>query len=564
MSNNNNSFSFAFEGIGSVLKSNLLAVPLYQREYSWTPDRVEQLLSDLVEAKKTHSEHFLGTIVTISRSNENESAELKIVDGQQRLTTTAILFSAIRNKLASLTDATLLVESINNEFLSSIDRKAKQRVSRLRLNIDDNDFFTTLTKDSPSELTPMRESHELMLSAAELCKQWVSQICAGRADDETQELLDTWIDFMQSKATVVLVKTNDGAQAFRMFETLNDRGLRTSQVDLVKSYLFGEAGNRISEAQTKWSSMRDNLQEIDDKDRAITFLRHYLICTRGFVRTEQVYSETQKYIRGISSSVTFLSELERDSRVYISTFNSDSSFWDSYSSATKKALKTYNKFDPKPVRPLLLAIALKFSTKEAERAIAMLLAIVVRSLISGRTRSGIIEQTYASAAISVHSGEMTEASEMKKSLTSVIVTDREFIDAFTSSKSSNASNARYFLRTLESAYRDDKEPWYVTNDDELAITLEHILPRNPTGTSWNAFDEESHRRNHKRLGNLCLLKKTENSNKSNVFEEDKSVYAASPLHFTNDVSTYLDWTPESINERQKKMAETAVKAWPIK
>jgi len=73
-----------------------LAVPLNQREYSWTDKEVKKLLTDFARAiSEEGQDYFLGTIVTIPRSAES----LEVVDGQQRLATTAILLSEIRNYL---------------------------------------------------------------------------------------------------------------------------------------------------------------------------------------------------------------------------------------------------------------------------------------------------------------------------------------------------------------------------------------------------------------------------------------------------------------------------------
>ena len=146
-------------GIAGVLKSYRLRVPPYQREYAWTDEEVRQLYEDLSNAKLENKDYFLGTLVTI---NSGDSNPLEIVDGQQRLTTTAILLAAIRNHLIRLGSAPLIVESINNEFLSTIDRNAGARVSRLMLNIDDNDFFSRLmaAQDvSAADLKTTRSSH---------------------------------------------------------------------------------------------------------------------------------------------------------------------------------------------------------------------------------------------------------------------------------------------------------------------------------------------------------------------------------------------------------------------
>src|SRR3546814_7051993 len=63
------SFSFQALGLGSVLKLNRLSVPLYQREYAWKEEKVEQLLRDLQRAKDDQTDYFLGTIVTIPKPN---------------------------------------------------------------------------------------------------------------------------------------------------------------------------------------------------------------------------------------------------------------------------------------------------------------------------------------------------------------------------------------------------------------------------------------------------------------------------------------------------------------
>src|SRR3954466_7162423 len=99
-------------GLGGVLKQNQLIVPINQREYSWTEKQVTQLFQDFAKAiSDSESVYFLGTIVTIPRAN----GTLEVADGQQRLATTAILLSAIRDYLKGKED--VLVESINNEFL---------------------------------------------------------------------------------------------------------------------------------------------------------------------------------------------------------------------------------------------------------------------------------------------------------------------------------------------------------------------------------------------------------------------------------------------------------------
>jgi hypothetical protein len=336
--------------------------------------------------------------------------------------------------------------------------------------------------------------------------------------------------------------------------------------DLVKSYLFGQSGDRIGEAQTRWSSMRDTLEEIDDDDRAINFLRHALIATREFVRAEDVYDVTQKLVRGESNAVEFLAELERLSRTYVATFRADSEAWSGYSVPALRALRTINKFDLKPMRPLTLAISLKFSPLLAEQAFGLLVSITVRLLIASATRSGTNEQAFAGAALGVFKGEITSIAQLRTALQRVIVSDQDFKVSFTNARSSKPDLARYYLRALEAAHAGELQPWYVANDDPAAITLEHVLPKAAKLSKWSNFDQEDARRYLKRLGNMCLLTRAANSQIDNdSFEAKKAIYGGedTPYAVTRSIAGFADWSPTAIELRQASMAEIAIKAWPI-
>jgi len=271
--------------------------------------------------------------------------------------------------------------------------------------------------------------------------------------------LNGWLDFIEHGASVILVKTDDASKAFKMFETLNDRGLKTSQADLVKSYLFGEAGSRVAEAQVRWSTMKDGLEEIADDDRAINFLRHALIATKRFVRADEIYDAVQKTVRGESNAASFLTSLENLSRAYVATFSPNADFWRDHSVTTARALSVFNRFDLKPIRPLVLALAVSFTANEFDAAMRLLVSISVRLVLASRTRSGTIEQTFASAALQVFEKRITTAAALKPALANVTIGDVDFATEFTTARVSNANLARYYLRALEAANAAEQEPW---------------------------------------------------------------------------------------------------------
>src|ERR1700732_1946123 len=73
-------------------------IPTYQRRYSWNEKQVMELIEDvgLIEDVDTH---LLGSIVCLAGHHRAGVNQLELVDGQQRLTTIAILLECIRQYL---------------------------------------------------------------------------------------------------------------------------------------------------------------------------------------------------------------------------------------------------------------------------------------------------------------------------------------------------------------------------------------------------------------------------------------------------------------------------------
>lgn len=59
-------------------------VPIYQRNYAWGSDQIEQLIEDI---KSTDDDYFLGNLIV----NQKENNVYEVIDGQQRLTTLFLL-----------------------------------------------------------------------------------------------------------------------------------------------------------------------------------------------------------------------------------------------------------------------------------------------------------------------------------------------------------------------------------------------------------------------------------------------------------------------------------------
>ena len=241
---------FEHKGIGEVLAHNRLAVPLNQREYSWEDEHVRDLLTDFANAVAgKHGTYFLGTIVLTGKGDVPE-----VSDGQQRLATTSILLAAIRDYFGGTKDYKRK-SHIEDQYLRTTDIVTTESVPKLTLNVDDNSFFTKYVVDGDHSVDPSKPSHERIKRAAALAEEHIRQILKPHAEAARTHRLLEWVKFLREGAEVIVLRVPDHLNAFVMFETLNDRGLKASQADLIKNYLLSFCDKKIQEGQQKWAQM---------------------------------------------------------------------------------------------------------------------------------------------------------------------------------------------------------------------------------------------------------------------------------------------------------------------
>jgi uncharacterized protein with ParB-like and HNH nuclease domain len=210
------------DGIGHLLADYRLRVPFYQRAYAWKKSHVQDLFDDLNRAiDEGAGDYFLGSIVACGK--ETNAAE--IVDGQQRLATISILLAAMRDHVHA-TDAEAAT-NIEREYLVRKRGIKRPEEPSLQLSESDNEFFwKKILSNAASEepkVTPSRPSHKLIAAAYALAVQHVKNITAGRKAADQLTVIDNWLEFLRDRAKVVFIKVPDQADAFVIFETLNDR-----------------------------------------------------------------------------------------------------------------------------------------------------------------------------------------------------------------------------------------------------------------------------------------------------------------------------------------------------
>lgn len=103
----------------------------------------------------------------------------------------------------------------------------------------------------------------------------------------------------------------------------------------------------------------------------------------------------------------------------------------------------------------------------------------VRLIVASSTSRGSVEEPLAAAAHAVYKEEISDAATLRKSVAKIIPVNEEFRMAFETATVSKAAFARYYLRALEMAAKNEEAPWFIPNDDQQTINLEHILPEAP-------------------------------------------------------------------------------------
>lgn len=551
------------DGVGAILKNKLLTVPVYQRSYSWEKQNVSQFFSDIINAfQKGEPEYFLGTIVLVSKASN-----LEIVDGQQRLATTAIFVAVIRDYLRDMggkenEERALLIEK---EHLFSKDYKTLESTYHLKLNTADNAFFEKIINNSHTKAAKSDSRSAKLL--ADAAREAYAHIASLAKSDPT--ILDTLMDLLEycrDRVMVVAITVSDTANAFAIFETLNDRGLDLSISDLVKNYLFGLSGDKIEEAKALWTTIIAILSPIGDESLLPKLIYYYWLSAYGVVTQNGLFGAIKGQVQIKNDSISFLKQLAEAARHFVAMQTSDDARWTT--EASRIAIQDLGRIPLEQNQPLLLAILTKFSDAELEKTLKHMVAWSVRFHVATNTRTSQFREKLSSISQRIHNGEIKTSKALYTALIveKLLPSNTDFKKEFAQTSPSPAL-ARYYLSEIEGAARSKSgnPPGLTPDRSPDVVNLEHILPRTVTDfTDWPSFNIDTKGVYVGRLGNLAILPAKENSKIGNVsFVEKKSIFSACAFITTSDLGKESVWDASAIEARQQRLAELAVKAWPL-
>lgn len=571
----------------------LYKIPPYQREYSWHKPHWEDLFEDLIDADGAH---FLGTIITLDRTTDAlEGSILQVVDGQQRLTTLALLLAA--------------VYSVLKEHIDELDEDTRTDVTNLGRQL-------VRKADGQPRVTPQRQGHNLfdfltVLEEAGLpvegerkpyypsrriakCYQYFRAAILKFA--ETEELAETEaalrVREAALQAVIVKIEVASHADAFVLFESLNNRGMPLSPVDLIKNHLLAESEKKqimnVDQAFKHWNDMLTSLG--DSYATQERFLRHYYNAFKPELPDVPNASvATKSNLIRVYEKV-----LERDLKKVIDALVDASKLYGRVNCVAEldqptsldRAFQRLMRAQGAPSYVLLLWLMtmqeeLKLSDTHIEAVVDLLTSFFVRRNLTGYPPTYVLAKLFMTTISDIADARGDDVVEIVgEKLSAASVSDEEFRTRLLGRiYDENSDVARFILATLaeDAMTKETYVDLWRQEKNRFVWTIEHILPQGENlpeawqemlgGEEIAAQEQEKHKH---RLGNLTITAYNSNlGNKSFPEKRDRQDAKGRYIGYRNGLAlnatleTRDSWTGDDIERRTQELVSKVLSRFPL-
>ena len=589
--------------LAELFDGNLVyVVPNYQRLYVWSRDEqweplwsdVREIAEGLVErsaggeipdaAAGEADAHFLGAVVfKMSGSTPDLARKLRVIDGQQRLTTLQILMAAAATALEI---AGLEVPATSLRGLTanaSPSQPLKIQYQRHKRGHDYERFPDVMraARDGdgqPSIDGPMAECYRYF---AEVIQEWLSGQ-AGQLNLAGAALAST----LALKLRVVAIYLGPHEKEHAIFESLNARGEPLTEWDKIKNYLLYKADEGRSLIQDEF--FEQYLDGFDDpwwrkligrgvqRSRIDVFVDYWLEAQKGTtVAVRRVFREFQNYLDGRDDRLEeIMGQLLEDARYYKESETLESG------TQTKEGLFHARQLamGAGAVWPLLLKIKnLDIDRQDEEACFALLESYLVRRLIAGyQARSYDQVALELIAVLSDDTNLPDGASEaIRKRL--LAYTENANLwptDAVTTHGALERNLTLYARQLVLAVIENSLIPPMAGNPEPLpGLHVEHLMPQGWQEGAWplpsdieRPEAEERRRQAIPTLGNLTLLNGRLNSSISNSawVVKRKAIEKSDNLFLNRRLlrESGDEWTEADVEQRGRWMSDVIIKTWP--
>lgn len=545
-------------------------VPPFQRDYSWTEDEWDDLWQDILGLFEADGEpaHYMGYLVLQSA----DSKSFDIIDGQQRLTTISVMILACLGHMQDLISGKLDAENntkrkdqLQNSYIGYLDPVSLVPRSKLALNRHNNRFYQTY-------LVPLEKMPQRGLNASEhqLRKafNWFKEKIKTRAGTTVNsgKELAAFIDALVDRLFFTVITVTDELNAFKVFETLNARGVRLSATDLLKNYLFSVISSQDTH-ETELKALEERWERIVGllgSESFPEFLRTFWNSRNRLVRKSDLFKTIRKRISTREAAFELLRDLDYSAAVYAALRDPQDPSWNG---DEKNALEQLIMFNVRQPLAMLLSCHSKFYETERANFTRVLKGVAVVSFrynVICNLQTHEQERLYNDIASKVSSGTYPRASEVISALRDVYPNDTQFKAAFgekelRTTNSRNKKVVRYILFEIErQRSRQDFD------FESATYNLEHILPEHPS-EAWAHIEESKQDSLIYRIGNMTPLESTRNRDLGNGdYASKREVYLQSVFQITKAVAEHYEtWDEQKIQTRQKQLANLAAGIWKI-
>lgn len=550
-----NPAKFGHDQLGHLLSDKLLAIPRFQRSYSWTKQNVSEYWNDIQRSRPSGGSYFMGTVVLAE--DQEMQGRMLIVDGQQRVTTTAVLFIAIRDRLREL-GRDEQWRAVQRDYLSDYVLEQEAHKPKLMLSPADTPAFEALLGQNSSECPK-----GLVKSCYEYLKEQVDKVAPNT---ESYFELISIVTYLTKNVQVLTAVASGLSEAFVIFETLNDRGADLTTADLLKNYLFSQAGElAIRQVEEGWVRVAGAFDKPVD---FVKFIRYEHMSRAGHVTVRGLYKALQADIgEGPTGAKAYVGHLEEALKVYLALRDPEDSFWSSNAIPVRDSLLAFRRLGLEVNSTLLLAAFNSWGQSEATRLVNTVANWSVRAWLAGNLGGGAADDAFCGAAVAVSSRTATRADDLREFMVGLVPDDSTFRQAVIDSGSFNTTRAKYILsqierqRRIENGENVDAMPDWTSR----SVTVEHIFAKSSkledftTAEDFGRFEVMCDR-----LPNLTLLETSLNANlEDKPFSDKKLTYQESAFRLTSGLCDLPEWTLDAAEDRADFLADLAVKAWPL-
>ena len=547
-------------------------VPRYQRDYSWNQEQWEDLWEDVnaiyQEDKNQREEHYMGYLV-LQKQNINT---FKIIDGQQRLTTISLIILAALQTIQRSDNQQdkKRLDLIRNHYISAENISTLAIDYKLELNRNNNEYYRSelaSLSESPRKRS-IKQTEHLMRKAKEFYEDKINKLTLN-----STQLADFIDNVLAHYLIFTVITVGDDVNAYKVFETLNARGVQLSTPDLLKNHLFslidpkGEYGKLIEQQEEKWSLILSSLGTEDFSK----FLRCYWNSQQPLVTKTNLFRSIKKQYQSKEHAINLLDDLKKRSSIYAALRREDDELCKDISDITDKqkvrnclaALRTFNIVQPYPVLLSGYFAHYKQNQPSFAKLCHWIEVFCIRYQAICNLPATDVEKFYNRLAIKIHSNVSIE--QVKEDLQSKLPGDDEFKSHFqnkTFSITQSAKKVRYLLIRIE----NQLSPQNPISISDHKYSVEHILPRNEAGNEdyWRKQFGDLLEQAVSRLGNLSLLSAADNkAADQHTFEAKKNIYRKSILGIVQKLLEYKDWNINNLNMYQEFLSQQAVAIWKL-